>query len=366
MNGGTARAPRDTCLATRSRSRCASCRPPETPPFIGCSLARNGRRRWSSARAGAAFDPGVSRLLVEDAEEVLAFEPGSSLWEPSLASEPRPVLTIAGDEIDRALGALGDFADLASSYFVGHSAAVSRLAGLAAQEAGFPEQEIVKVRRVGLVQDVGRVAVPTRIWNQAGPLDVDAWEQVRLHTYHTERVLGRSPFLAGLSKVGACHHERLDGSGYHRGITAPALTAQARLLAAADAYQAMTEPRPHRPALSSAQAAERLSSDGSAGRLDADAVAAVLAAAGQAVPRMARPAGLSDREVQIVALVARGLQTKQVAVALDISVKTADRHIQNAYTKLGVSTRAAATLRAIELGLLAWGEFPIHPTSDAS
>jgi HD-GYP domain-containing protein (c-di-GMP phosphodiesterase class II) len=116
-----------------------------------------------------------------------------------------------------------------------------------------------------VVHDVGRVAVATRIWNKAEPLGVDERERVRLHPYHTERILSRSAFLADLSMTAISHHERLDGSGCHRGIPAAALARPARLLAAADAYHAMTEPRPHRPPLSDARAAESLARDASSG-----------------------------------------------------------------------------------------------------
>jgi HD-GYP domain-containing protein (c-di-GMP phosphodiesterase class II) len=317
-------------------------------------------------RSGGAFDPRIVRLLIDDAGEILALDAGTSAWAHTLACEPAPARTLDGAAIDRALGAIGDFADLTSSYLVGHSAGVSRLAALAAQCAQLGEPDVVAIRRAGLVHDVGRVAIPTRIWNMPGPLEVDEWEQVRLHPYHTERVLSRSPFLAGLSEVSSSHHERLDGSGYHRRTTAAALGRPARLLAAADAYHAMTEPRPHRPPLSPERAADALASEASKGLLDPDAVAAVLDTAGHDVPRIERPAGLTDREAQVVGLLARGLQTKQMAAALGISVKTADRHIQNAYAKLGVSTRAAATLLAIEHGLLAWGELPISRTSRPS
>jgi DNA-binding NarL/FixJ family response regulator len=107
------------------------------------------------------------------------------------------------------------------------------------------------------------------------------------------------------------------------------------------------------------RAAEILGEEASSGRLDADAVAAVIEAAGQRVPRIERPEGLTEREAEVVAMLARGLQTKQVARALEISVKTADRHVQNAYGKIGVSTRAAATRFAMEHGHVASGEFPI-------
>jgi HD-GYP domain-containing protein (c-di-GMP phosphodiesterase class II) len=208
----------------------------------------------------------------------------------------------------------------------------------------------VTARRAALVHDVGRVAIPTRIWRKPGPLDAEEWEKVRVHPYQTGRVLTPSAFLSHLAPVAEAHHERLAGSGYHRAATAQTLGTSARLLAAADVYQAMTEPRPHRPARSSDEAAETLLEESRARRLDPDAVAAVLGAAGQPVSRVERPAGLTEREAEVVGLIARGLQTKQVAQALGISAKTADRHIQNAYAKIGVSSRAAAALFAMEHG----------------
>jgi HD-GYP domain-containing protein (c-di-GMP phosphodiesterase class II) len=224
----------------------------------------------------------------------------------------------------------------------------------------------VRVRRGALVHDLGRVAVPVRIWQKPAPLTPDDWERVRLHAYHSERVLARSPSLGALAPVASFHHERLDGSGYHRGTAAAAITPPARLLAAADAYHAMTEPRPHRAALAPGQAAEALGLEASTGRLDPDAVTAVLEAAGQRIPRLERPAGLTEREAEVIGLLARGLQTKQVARRLGISVKTADHHVQNAYAKIGVSTRAAAALFAMEHGLTAWGELPIGRARDRS
>ncbi len=190
------------------------------------------------------------------------------------------------------------------------------------------------------------------MWLKTGPLTADDWEQVRLHPYHTERVLSRSSFLTPMSGSARAHHERLDGTGYHRGVSAPSLSASDRLIAAADSFRAMTESRPHRGGVAPEEAARRLVEDSRAGRLDADIVSAVCAAAGQPGPRVERPAGLTEREAEVIGLLGRGLQTKQVARRLDISVKTADRHIQNAYRKMGVSTRAGATLFAVEYGLI--------------
>jgi HD-GYP domain-containing protein (c-di-GMP phosphodiesterase class II) len=201
--------------------------------------------------------------------------------------------------------------------------------------------------------------VAAAIWQKAGSLTTDEWERVRLHAYHSERVLTRSPFLRTLAPVATAHHERLDGSGYHRGTAGAGLARPARVLAAADVYHAMTEPRPHREALAPARAGAMLGDEARAGRLDADAVAAVLEAAGQPAPRIERPAGLTEREAEVLGLLAHGLQTKQIARALGISAKTADNHVQHAYAKIGVSTRAAATLFAMQNGLAAWGELPI-------
>ena len=317
-------------------------------------------------RAGGAFDPAVAARLADEAGEILALDADGSAWEETLACEPGPRLTLEDEAIDRALGAMGNFADLASPYLVGHSAGVAELATSAAQQCRLDAADLVRIRRGALVHDLGRVAVPVRIWQKAAPLTPDDWERVRLHAYHAERVLTRSPFLAALTPVASFHHERLDGSGYHRGTAAAALTVPARLLAAADAYHAMTEPRPHREALSPRQAAETLGQEARDGRLDPDAVTAVLEAAGQRVPRMGRPAGLTEREAEVIGLLARGLQTKQVARALGISIKTADHHVQNAYAKIGVSTRAAAALFAMQHGLTAWGELPIGRDRDRS
>lgn len=318
------------------------------------------------ARAGGAFDPAIAEALAEGASEILALDDRESVWERALEVEPHPQLTLRDQAIDRALAAMGDFADLVSPYLVGHSAGVAELASAAAKRCNFTEEAVVQIRRAGSIHDVGRVAVATRIWQKPGPLSPDEWEQVRLHPYHSERVLSHSAFLAGHAVDATAHHERLDGSGYHRGMPASAISPAARLLAAADAYQAMTQARPHRAAHTPSEAADLLSEEARTGRLDATSVAAVLDTAGHHVPAAPRPAGLTERESQVVALLARGLQTKQVGRALGISTKTADRHVQNAYAKIGVSTRAAAALFAMQHGLVIWGELPILRGADHS
>src|SRR5918996_966621 len=198
--------------------------------------------RLASERAGGGLDPEVAACLAGDAEAILALDPEASAWDEVLACEPEPRPTLEGDAIDRALSAMGGFADLISPYFAGHSAGVAELAAAAAGRCRLDAAGAAAVRRAALVHDLGRVAIGARTWQRAGPLTVGEWEQVRLHPYQTERVISRSPFLSALAPVAGAHHERLDGSGYHRGSSAAELALPARLLAAADAFHAMCEP----------------------------------------------------------------------------------------------------------------------------
>ena len=312
------------------------------------------------ARGGAAFDPNITEMFGRHSADLFAAaDAGEGAWDQVLQLEPAPHLTLDDDAIDRALAAIGDFSDLISPSFAGHSSGLAKLATEAAQLSGFSEEEVTLIRRAAWVHDVGRVAIDTRIWEKPTSLTPDEVEQVRLHPYHTERILIRSDLLGTLAPVASNHHEHLDGSGYHRGAVASMLTRPARLLAVADIYHAMTEPRPHRRPLPSATAASLLEEQVREGHLDPQMVAAVLRSTGQETPPMGNPKGLTNREVEVLGLLARGLQTKQMAIALGISAKTADTHIQNSYRKIGVSTRAAATLFAMETGLVPSGELPI-------
>jgi DNA-binding CsgD family transcriptional regulator len=209
------------------------------------------------------------------------------------------------------------------------------------------------LRQAALVHDLGRLGVSNAIWDKPGPLGVGEWERVRMHPYLTERMLHQSPALAPLGEIAVQHRERLDGSGYPRGLTGGAISRPARILGAVDAYQSMRELRPHRPALSGEEAAAELREDVRAGKLDAEAAAAVLAAAGHDVPRRREwPAGLTNREIDVLRLLARGLSSKQIASELVITPKTARNHIEHIYTKIEASSRVGASLFATEHGLL--------------
>jgi HD-GYP domain-containing protein (c-di-GMP phosphodiesterase class II) len=295
-------------------------------------------------RAGKALDPRLAELFCARAGSLLA-ERGVSHWEAALELAPARA---AGD-VEARLAAVAEFVDLKSPYTLGHSAAVAELAAAAAERAGL---DAGAVRLAGLVHDVGRVGISSVVWEKAGALTPDEWERVRLHPYYTERVFARSQGLAQLGRLASLHHERLDGSGYHRGSQAASLPAPARVLAAADAFRAMTEARPHREALAADAAAAELRRETRAGLLDADAVECVLAAAGHARRRPVAVAGLTAREVEVLRRLARGLSKREIAQELTIAVKTADAHVQHIYAKIGVSTRAAAAVFAMQHDLL--------------
>jgi HD-GYP domain-containing protein (c-di-GMP phosphodiesterase class II) len=304
-------------------------------------------------RRGTQFDPEIVDCFCDSAGDLLTPLGASTSWDAVIEAQPGLRLTLSDAELDDALRAIADFADLKSPYTLGHSGAVADLAAAAGQECGLPEDEVRALRRAGLVHGLGRLGIANTIWDKRGPLTAVERERVRLHPYLTERILSSSPALAATGALAAQHRERLDGSGYPRGLKASTLAPSARILAAADVYRAMLEPRPHRDARTAAEAAAELHAEVRAGRLDGEAVDAVLAAAGHEITRRAaRPAGLTPREVEILRLVARGLLNKEIARRLGIAPKTVGNHVEHIYAKLGVSSRAAAGWFATEHGLL--------------
>jgi HD-GYP domain-containing protein (c-di-GMP phosphodiesterase class II) len=304
-------------------------------------------------RSGTQFAPNV--VDVAAAEDAALFDGLESVgsWDAVIAAEPGLGRPLSEDELDAALEAIADFIDVKSPFTLGHSRGVADLAAGAADELSLGSEVAAHVRRAALVHDIGRLGVSNAVWDKAGELSAVEVERVRLHPYLTDRMLAASPRLAALGTTAVQHHERLDGSGYPRGLHRDALTPSGRLLAAADAYRAKLEPRPHRPAYPPEEAAGWMRDEVRAGRLDGDVVDGVLTAAGHpARRRKPQPAGLTSREVEVLRLVARGLTNKQIAEILVISPKTASRHIEHIYTKIGVSNRARASLFAVMHGLM--------------
>ena len=310
-------------------------------------------RSLAARRAGKQFDPEIAKLLRGDAMEILGGLEEVATWDAVIAAEPALTPVLSGERLDAALMAIAGFVDLKSPYTLGHSAAVAALAREAARELGQPDGDWLAVYRAGIVHDLGRLGVSNSIWDKRGPLGPGEWERVRFYPYLTERMLGQSVALAPLGRLAVQHSERVDGSGYPRRLSGAAIDRGALILGAADAYQAMREPRPHRPARDPDDAARELRAEVTAGRLDAECADAVLSAAGHRVRRRREgPAGLTQREIEVLRLLARGLSNKQIAKQLVIAPKTVGNHVEHIYTKIDASNRAGASLFAIQHGLL--------------
>ncbi len=310
-------------------------------------------RALAEKRTGKQFDPVLAELMCANADMILADLDSVATWDAVIEAEPALAVMLSAESFDAALVAVANFVDLKSPYTLGHACAVAELAAEAGSRLALPEQAVLTLRRAGLVHDLGRLGVSNSIWDKRGPLGMGEWERVRMHPYLTERMLHQSEALAPLGAIAVQHRERLDGSGYPRGLSGAAISRSARILAAADAYQAMREPRPYRPPRSADEAATELRADVTAGRLDSQAVEAVLGAAGHRVARRPKgPAGLTMREVEVLRLLARGLSNKEIAERLVISPKTVGNHLEHIYAKIDASTRASASLFAVQHGLL--------------
>ena len=305
-----------------------------------------------SRRAGGQLDPGLAAAFTSSADELLAALDGPDLLATVLADEPAPAAAAGDAPLERLGAALAAVVDLKGRFLLGHSAHVAELADAGAAAAGLAAAERDLLRAAALLHDLGRVVVSSAVWDRPGPLGAADLERVRLHPYWTDRVLRRCAGLAPLAEVAAGHHERCDGSGYHRGVGAGELSGGARLLAAADVLAALTEERPHRAALPPREAGRRLEAEAAAGRLDADACAAVLAGAGLPRPRRAWPCDLTDREVEVLRLAARGLSNRAIAERLGVSDRTVGHHLAHAFDKTGRRTRAGVAVFAMEHGLL--------------
>jgi HD-GYP domain-containing protein (c-di-GMP phosphodiesterase class II) len=305
-------------------------------------------------RTGAAYEPRLVELALRNFDEILAELDETRMWEQVLEIEPFPQVWIRGEKVDAAFMAIAALIGLKSPWLREHSTGVADLAEAAAWRLGLPAVSVTLVRRAALAHDLGRVGVSNAIWEKPGPLGFGEWERVRLHPHFTERAFAQSRELAQIGILAGSHHERLDGSGYHRGTRGPGLDQQARILAAADCYAAMREARPYRPALDAPTAEAELMREVEEGRLDPEAVDAVLTAAGHRVPQRPRelPSSLTQRELEILLVLVRGKSNQEIADDFRISVKTVGNHVQHVYEKAGVRSRAAATLWAFEHDLV--------------
>jgi HD-GYP domain-containing protein (c-di-GMP phosphodiesterase class II) len=308
-------------------------------------------------RSGKAYDPTIAARFLAEHDTLTADFDGAPSWDLVLSLEPAPVSYFDAAGIEDACTVIADFADLKDPLILGHSRAVAELAGRAAEIFGLPAAEVRDIRLAGLLHDVGYSAIPARIRLNGKSATESERERLRLHGYFGERILIRSPALARLGALVSAHHERIDGSGFHRGIRGAEISVPARILAASERFQSLLEGRGGAAPRSHEAAAASLREEMRAGGVDNAAGEAVLAAAGQPSRRAAQTSpGLTPREIEVLKLVARGRSAKDVARLLAISPKTARNHIQNIYAKAGVATRAAATLYALENGVITPGE----------
>jgi HD-GYP domain-containing protein (c-di-GMP phosphodiesterase class II) len=306
----------------------------------------------AAQRRGTQFDPEFVDAFCAQPDVILDGLGTFQAWDQVIDLDPKLGEELAPERLDAALEALGDFSDLKSPFRLGHSRGVAELAREAASSLGAAEADAANLRRACAIHDIGMVGVPSGVWDATEPWTLVQSERARTHPYLTERMFARVPALKPVVAVAGQHHERLDGSGYPHGLAGNALSTSARLLAAADVYHALREARPHRPALTGADAVSTMREEVRAGRLDPSAVDAVLSAAGHRVSRRAvLPAGLTRREVDVLVLLARGRSNPQIAAELIISRKTVSSHLEHIYAKLGVTTRTEAALYAMQQGL---------------
>jgi HD-GYP domain-containing protein (c-di-GMP phosphodiesterase class II)/DNA-binding CsgD family transcriptional regulator len=320
--------------------------------------------RLARQRRGKAFDPDVTDAFLSLSERPEFWDglEEESLWTQVLAMEPpSPYRYLRAERLEDVALAFADFADLKSPFLAGHSRRVADLAGRMAHRLGLAGEEVSTIRRAGFMHDLGLVAVPSFTLDkpQARLTQVE-WERLRLHPYHAERILSRVPGLQPVVPLVAAHHERPDGRGYYRGLVGSQIPLGARIIAVADSFDELTHDAADRAALEPPSAVARLRAEAGTG-LCADALEALgreLSLDGAAPAgtgkrgRQRWPAGLTDREVEIMRLLARGLSRRQVAQTLFLSEHTVRHHLEHIYDKLGVSTRVAVALFAIEHDLL--------------
>jgi HD-GYP domain-containing protein (c-di-GMP phosphodiesterase class II) len=302
--------------------------------------------------ASSHFDPTIVACLRADPRKVFDGLDEVGSWGAVLDEEP-VLRELSSEQLDEALAAIARYVDVKTPCTLGHADALAALVSDAASRLELSAADRELLRRAALTAGYGRLGVSNTIWDKPGPLTVSEWERVRLAPQLAERMLRQSATLAPVARIVGQLRERLDGSGYPAGLTLNAIPPVARVLAAADSYQSMIEPRPHRAAYSPAQAARELRSEARAGRLDPDAVEAVLAAAGhRARSRRTNVAGLTSREVVVLGLAARGMSNKEIAERLVVTPKTVGNHIEHIYTKIGETSRAGAALFAMRNGLV--------------
>jgi len=321
---------------------------------------REAARRVAVERKGKAFDPSVVDAFLAAAEREEFWEglEHERVWDTVLAMEPEqsPNRYIGEDQLTDVVLAFADYSDLKSPYIAGHSRRVASLAERMARRLAFREDHITDIYRAALAHDIGLVAIPSFVLDKPqGRLTESEREQLRLHPYHSQRIVSRVPSLSAAVPIVASHHERRDGRGYPAGLAGIQISPQAGVLAVADHFDELTHDTPDRSAVDVEEAIKLLRQEMtafSAQPLEALADELSLPSEGKESRRQRWPNRLTEREVEVLRLVARGHDRRQAAKLLFVSEGTVRSHLEHIYSKIGVSNRAAATLFAVEQGLL--------------
>jgi HD-GYP domain-containing protein (c-di-GMP phosphodiesterase class II)/DNA-binding CsgD family transcriptional regulator len=294
-------------------------------------------------RSGKAFDPRIGKafLGLADREEFWEGLDEERLSERVLAMEPVNRRHPGGGEaLDRFTEVLADITDLKRAATAGHARRVTARAGALGERLGLSRGELVTLRRAALIHGVGLIVMSARtLANSTGGI------AYRAHSLAPAQLLEGLPSLRDACELAALHHERVDGSGWPAGASANRLPTSARILALACALDELTSGK----AAAEPGALHSLALTGGFDRVVLDACAAEL---GTRTPRVEWPAGLTEREVEVLRLGAAGLSVREIGKRLLISHHTARHHLESAYAKIGCSSRAGAALFAAEHGLL--------------
>ncbi len=251
---------------------------------------------------------------------------------------------------------IADVIDLKMPWMTGFSRRVAEAAAACAAGVGLDAAACEQVRRAALIHGIGRASVPNAVWDSPKLRSEADKERLRLVPYWTERAARRIETLRAEAEIASFVDERLDGSGFFRGVKGAAIGTAERVLAAAVHWVLLHTGAPGRPALAAAEAEAQLRREAEQGRLDAAVVAALTGRESVAAKTPAAEgeanALLSSREVEVLGRISLGESNKEAARTLGISPSTVRAHLENIFRKLGCTTRAAATLKAMTLGLL--------------
>ena len=312
----------------------------------------------AATRRESAFDPAVVEAFLRASRRLGFWAPlyDESVLQMVLSLKPGGPVAVAQEaDLEAVAHAFADFVDMKSPYFAGHSRRVAALAANLGRRLKLAAAEIAALHRAALMHDVGFVAIPSFTVNKP-PHERSApdEEAILRHPQHVETFLQPVATLAPERAMVANHHERPDGLG-PRGLPWEQVPVGARVIAVVDRFDELTHDQPGALALTPEQALEELRA-GSGSALDPDVLRALVdelgAANGTSGARGAWPAGLTEREVEVLRLLGRGMNRREIANTLVISDATARHHLEHIYGKLGTTTRVGAVLFAMEQGLL--------------